>query len=137
MFRLFGPGLFGVALMVLWIYCILDVIATDESLVRNLPKLPWLFIVIFLPTVGSVAWLALGRPQFAGWRPGDTSPRQARPVRGPEDDPDWLRHPGGRGAPSGGPDGSTERARRLQAWEDELRRRESELRRREDEGPAG
>ena len=135
MFRIFGPGLVGFVLVALWIYCILDVIATDETLIRNLPKWPWLIIVFLIPEIGSIAWLALGRPQFAGWRPGDTTPRRARSVRGPEDDPDWLRHPGGRGIPDRAPDREADRARRLQAWEDELSRRESELRRREDGDP--
>ncbi len=62
----------GFLLIAFWIYCIFDVIATDEVLVRSLPKLVWLFIVVVLPTIGSIAWLALGRPVFAGWRPGDT-----------------------------------------------------------------
>ena len=129
MFRIFGPGLVGTLLVLLWIYCILDVIATDEVLMRNLPKWPWLIIVFFLPEIGSIAWLALGRPQFAGWRPGDTTPRRSRSVRGPEDDPDFTRHPSGR-------DSGDDRWR-LQAWEEELRRREDDLRRREDGGPLG
>lgn len=55
------PGFLGVILIVLWIYCIFVVIATDAILVRNLPKPAWLFIVFFIPDIGSVAWLALGR----------------------------------------------------------------------------
>ncbi len=66
----------GFLLIAFWIYCIFDVIATDEVLVRSLPKLVWLFIVVVLPTIGSIAWLALGRPVFAGWRPGDTTGRR-------------------------------------------------------------
>jgi hypothetical protein len=38
--------------MLLWIYCIFDVIASEESLIRNLPKTMWLVIVIFVPTIG-------------------------------------------------------------------------------------
>lgn len=90
MFRVVGPGLVGLLIFGLWIYCVLDVIASESMLIRNLPKTLWLLIVVFLPTVGSVAWLALGRPLHAGWRPGDTTRR--RPVRrayGPEDDPHW------------------------------------------------
>ena len=127
--RLFGPGLLGLVVMALWIYCILDVIATENSLVRNLPKGMWLLLVIFLPMIGSVAWLALGRPMYAGWRPGDTTVRPTRPVLGPEDRPDFPR----RASLDPPPDD----AARLEAWEADLRRREEELRRQngEDDSP--
>jgi hypothetical protein len=71
-------GVLGVALLLLWVYCIFDVIASDSALVRNLPKMFWLFIVLILPDVGAIAWLLLGRPEKAGWRPGDSSMREAR-----------------------------------------------------------
>jgi hypothetical protein len=87
--RLFGPGLLGLVIVVLWLYCIFDVISTDEALVRNLPKLVWLLVVLFVPTIGSIAWLALGRPLYAGWRPGDTNRRPRRRPDGPDDDPNW------------------------------------------------
>ncbi len=115
MIRFAGGGLIGFLLIALWLYCIFDVIATDEILIRSLPKMAWLFIVIMLPDIGSIAWLALGRPQYAGWRPGDTEGRQTRgssvrrtgPIsRGPV-------RAGGR--------------HRLQAWEADLQRREQEL----------
>src|SRR5205814_928541 len=86
----FLPEGFGLVLLGLWLYCIFDVISTDESLARNLPKTMWLLIVIFLPDVGSLAWLMLGRPLYAGWRPGDTTVRQPRAARGPEDHPGWA-----------------------------------------------
>ncbi len=120
MFRLAGMGIFGVAAFVLWIYCVFDVIASDEVLIRNLPKFMWLMVVLFLPTVGGIAWLALGRPLYAGWRPGDTSGRgAARQPLGVEDRADFAR-------PARAPDD----ARRLQDWEADLQRREEELKRR-------
>ena len=134
---IFGGGLVALALLALWIYCIFDVIATDEALVSNLPKIAWLLIVIFLPTIGSLAWLLLGRPEKAGFAPGDSSyrpePRGGRldrttkrsAVIAPEDDPRFLAE-------------LDERAKRLREWEDDLKRRDEELRRREeDEGPGG
>ncbi len=122
MIRLAGGGLIGFLLIALWLYCIFDVISTDEVLVRNLPKMAWLFIVIFLPDIGSIAWLALGRPVFAGWRPGGTAERPTRRVVGPEDRPDF-------------PTSSTGDEARLKAWEDDLKRREQELRRDKPEDP--
>ncbi|MGH8972973.1 MAG: PLDc N-terminal domain-containing protein [Acidimicrobiia bacterium] len=119
MARLLGFGFVPLVLLALWAYCIFDVIASDEALIRNLPKTMWLIIVIFLPDVGSLAWLALGRPLYAGWRPGDTSSRRPpRRVLGPEDRADFpVRE---------------DPEDRLRAWEENLRRREEELRRRED-----
>ena len=80
MLDLAGGELIGFLLICLWLYCIFDVIATDEILVRSLPKMAWLFIVIVLPDIGSIAWLALGRPVFAGWRPGGAGERPVRRV---------------------------------------------------------
>jgi hypothetical protein len=116
MLDLAGGELIGFLLICLWLYCIFDVISTDEILVRSLPKMAWLFIVIVLPDIGSIAWLALGRPVFAGWRPGGAGERPVRRVVGPEDRPDFA---------------SSKRAEeaRLEAWEADLKRREEELRR--------
>jgi hypothetical protein len=118
-FRLAGMGVLGFLLIALWIYCIFDVIASEEVLIRNLPKFVWLMIVIFLPDIGSLAWLALGRPAYAGWRPGDTGTRPERRVLGPEDRADFAPRPS-----------PEDDQRRLEAWEADLRRREEELRRR-------
>ena len=122
----YGGGLFALAALALWVYCILDVISTDQSLMRNLPKIVWLLIVIFIPTVGSIAWLLAGRPQGAGFAPGDTTRRGSRQDRppsalGPDDDPRFIA-------------GLDERAKRLKEWEEDLRKREEDLKRREDPG---
>jgi hypothetical protein len=121
-------GFVPLVMLALWVYCILDVIASDDALVRNLPKTMWLLIVIFLPDIGSLAWLLLGRPLYAGWRPGDTTRRPTRRVMGPEDRDDFpsLRPPP--------PRPSEARENELAAWEEQLKRREEELRRRE-QGP--
>ena len=141
MIRLLGPGVFGLALFALWVYAVLDVIATDSMLVRNLPKTTWLMLVIFVPSVGAIAWIALGRPPYAGWRPGDTEtrpttstgfgqasrPQKRRGFVPLEDREDWL--------PSTSPARSTDKPsptdavkqRRLMEWEAELERREQAL----------
>ena len=117
-------GVVSIALLGLWLYCIFDVIASDDVLVRNLPKGMWLLIVIFLPDVGSLAWLLLGRPMYAGWRPGDTTRRAPRRVIGPEDRDDFPTSRPPRAVPPS-------RENELAEWEERLRRREEELRRRE------
>ena len=60
---LFFDGFVGLAFMALWLYCVLDAITANEASVRNLPKLAWVFIVIFLFEIGAIAWLIAGRPQ--------------------------------------------------------------------------
>lgn len=146
--------LFSLGLLV---FCVLDCIA-DSSLVRNLPKTLWILLIIFLPTIGSIAWLLLGRPEKTRFYPGDTrvrpNPPAARPKRplGPDDDPRFLEMTRGLGtpktdvpakpshpapenqAPAGGEHGVND----LKAWEEDLRRREEELRRKlEGEAPSG
>ena len=129
---LYGGGLLALALLALWVYCILDVIATEEAMMRNLSKVLWLIIVILLPTIGSLAWLLLGRPENAGYRPGDTTPRETKPrpslprsrprPLGPEDSPEFIAD-------------LDERVSRLRKWEEDLERREEDLRRRETDDP--
>lgn len=152
--------LFSLGLLV---FCVLDCIATDSALVRNLPKTFWILLIIFLPTIGSVAWLLLGRPEKTRLYPGDTrarpNPPAARPKRplGPDDDPRFLemtRNVTPPRAPetvepvkkvdtpeatAAAPQPAGEHGvNELKAWEEDLRRREEELRRRlEGEAPAG
>ncbi|GAA3010797.1 PLDc N-terminal domain-containing protein [Actinokineospora diospyrosa] len=56
-------GVFGLATLALWIFCLVDVITTPDGAPRNLPKFGWLLIVLVLPLVGSLLWLIAGRPQ--------------------------------------------------------------------------
>ena len=60
----------GPVILVLWIFCVIDVIMAREDEVQHLPKWGWLVLVLFFPLVGSVAWLAAGRPRRTARRPG-------------------------------------------------------------------
>ncbi len=98
MVRLLAPSIITLILFATWAFAVFDVIGTDELLMRNLPKMGWLFVVIFVPSIGAFAWFALGRPVGAGLRPGvsrpdpnrswQREPRRRRP-RGIEDRDDW------------------------------------------------
>jgi hypothetical protein len=100
-------------MFVFTLYCLLDVILTDTTSVRNLPKMAWLLLVIFLPLLGGIAWLVAGRPEHAGAAPGSTSSQRpagyrystrGNPVRQP---PPTRRSPGPparRGPAPRGPD---------------------------------
>lgn len=52
----------GLLIMLLWVFCLIDVITADDGGVRYLPKMVWLLLVVFIPLAGSVVWLVAGRP---------------------------------------------------------------------------
>lgn len=122
---LFADGVLGLALLGLWVFCILDVVTTDAALVRNLPKLLWLLIVLLLPDIGSIVWLVAGHPW--GGRSADLPYKgnRGRPGYSPgfpeTDRARWAPRRGG--APPLGPDDDEEFQRRLRARAEEQRRR--------------
>lgn len=118
-----AEGLVALALFLFWIWALFDCISTDSALCRNLPKGMWLILVLFLPDVGALAWLLLGRPERAGWKPGATDNSRSRPPVGLED------HPRSSSKPEISDRQSAEMDRALEAWE---RQQAAELRERED-----
>ena len=124
-----APGVFGLFMLALWIWAVLDVIATDRALIRNLDKVVWLVLVVFVPTVGAIAWLALGRPVNAGFTPGATYSRPKRlgdkpAPRGPEDSDRWSATTA---PPSDGFESTAAKERRLLEEAAELAKREEDL----------
>jgi hypothetical protein len=126
---------FGVPL-VLFVFALVDCIQTDESLVRNLPKAAWILLIVLVPLVGSIAWLAAGRPtadqrgqgrRQVAWPATATSgfPEYERPGQtgrrtfAPDDDPEFLRTLGAE---------QRRHEAMLGDWEQDLRRREAALR---------
>jgi hypothetical protein len=73
-----ADGSFGLILLAVWIFCIIDVITTPETAVRNLPKVVWLLIVLLLADVGSIAWLVAGRSWNGAPRARTNDPAGAR-----------------------------------------------------------
>ncbi|WP_426565172.1 PLD nuclease N-terminal domain-containing protein [Angustibacter sp. McL0619] len=85
----------------LLVYALIDCVQTERAQVRNLPKLVWIALIVLLPIVGSISWLLAGRPLREGgappsqrpWSTGGPAPRPGGGApRGPDDDPDFLRH---------------------------------------------
>ena len=58
-------ALFGLITMMLWIFCIVDAITRDDAYIQYLPKVVWILIIIFIPTLSSVLWLIFGRGRNA------------------------------------------------------------------------
>lgn len=123
--------------LVLFVFALVDCIQTDESQVRNLPKTAWILLIVLVPLVGSIAWLAAGRPaadqrrqgrRQVAWPATATSgfPEYERPRHGPQgrvlapdDDPEFLRTLGAE---------QRRHEQMLGDWEQDLRRREAALR---------
>ncbi len=94
-------GGFVLLLLALDVFCVIDLIQTREDEVRNLPKIAWLLLILLFPPIGSIAWLAAGRPQSGGQprsayqRATPAYPEYDRPGRAagptPESDEEFLR----------------------------------------------
>ena len=147
-----AEGFVAVALFLFWIWALLDCIATDSSLCRNLPKPMWIILVLILPDIGALVWLLLGRPEKADWRPGSTDYSAPRRPVGLEDSPRYSASPSITDRRSEELDRELDRWQReqgekkpqelaaaagasahpeLDEWQQELDRREADLRRRE------
>jgi hypothetical protein len=120
-------GIVALLLLAFWIWAILDVIATDSALCRNLPKGVWLLLVLVLADIGSIAWLLLGRPERGSWKPGSTDYSAPRRPVGYEDEPGYSA------TPEITDRRSAELDRRLDEWEAEQRAKRAELDRQEAE----
>ncbi|WP_018654716.1 PLDc N-terminal domain-containing protein [Actinomadura flavalba] len=90
--------LLALVIVGVWLFCLFDVITTDEGEVRHLPKFGWFLVTLlgFLP--GAVLWMAFGRPRPVDgdrenvlWPPAAPGGASSPPPRGPDDDPDFLR----------------------------------------------
>lgn len=77
--------------LAVWIFAFIDCLNTPENEVRKLPKLAWVFIVLFfgLWLIGPIAWFVAGRPRrnapYGAQRP------QERRWVAPDDNPDFLK----------------------------------------------
>ena len=70
----------GVIVLLVMVVALVDIISSDEAVVRGLPRWGWLLLVVLLPLVGSLVWFAAGRPHVAsrsGGRYGSQRPGRA------------------------------------------------------------
>lgn len=83
------------------IYALADCASTEEERIKGLPKIVWVLLIVFIPWVGPLAWLLVGKnrsiPGESGlkreWRQAQEAraKKQAaqRPIA-PDDDPEFL-----------------------------------------------
>jgi len=121
-------SLVGLAFLILWVYCIYDVITTDSALMQHLPKALWIIIVVLLGDLGSLLWLGLGRPRV--WHRRGHEARTSGAAYGSRTPiptgPELLSDPSlDRMDPIVR---YREEASRLRMWEAQLKRREEALR---------
>ncbi|MEU4241246.1 PLD nuclease N-terminal domain-containing protein [Actinoplanes sp. NPDC026619] len=130
MVRLYS--LFVLLDLALLVVALIDCLSAEESLIRALPRVPWVFIILLFSPVGAIAWFVAGRPappvrlsNGTVWRPGNGFPEGQRPRQrsmAPDDDPEFLR---------GLSTSRREDEAMMKTWEADLRRREDELRRKQ------
>jgi hypothetical protein len=75
-----------VIIVLLMIYCVVEVAQSRSDEVRRAPRWLWASAVIGLPLVGSLAWLLLGRPNA---RSIAEAVDERFPIA-PDDDQDFL-----------------------------------------------
>ena len=70
----------GVAVLALTVYALVDLFVTASDRLRAFKKPVWIAVIVVLPVIGPVLWLAIGKN-----RPSRTTPPVA-----PDDDPGFL-----------------------------------------------
>jgi hypothetical protein len=119
--------LFFLVPLVIGIYCLVEAISSRDDEVRHLSKVWWILLILFFPFVGSVAWLAAGRPVRA---PRPSGPHERSVGQFPEYD-----RPGRFAASD--PEADEAFLKMVRERAEEQRRKAREQKRRELEGDAG
>ncbi|GIF17769.1 hypothetical protein BJ973_009266 [Actinoplanes tereljensis] len=99
MVRLYS--LFVLLDLALLVVALIDCLSAEESSIRALPRVAWVFVILLFSPIGAIAWFVAGRPappvrlsNGTVWRPGNGFPEDQRPGRrssAPDDDPEFLR----------------------------------------------
>ena len=48
-------------LLITLLLALIDIITRDQSQVKHLPKVVWVFLVVLLPLIGTILWFTVGR----------------------------------------------------------------------------
>ena len=94
------------ASLALTIFALADCVSTDESRAKGLPKILWVLLIVFIPWIGPIVWLLVGKdrsnPEPTGiakefneyFSPSNRARRRdkklpSRPIA-PDEDPEFL-----------------------------------------------
>jgi hypothetical protein len=55
----------GLITVLVMIAALVDIVGSDESDIRGLPRTGWILLVVAVPLAGSVVWVIAGRPRAA------------------------------------------------------------------------
>ena len=115
--------LFALLDVALVVVALIDCLSVEESEIRALPRVVWVFLILLFSPVGPIAWFVAGQPERAAVNGPARTASRSRPLA-PDDDPEFLRRMS-RSSP--------EDEEMLRLWEADLRKREEELRKREED----
>jgi hypothetical protein len=115
--------LFALADVALIVIALIDCLSVEESEIRALPRVVWVFLILLFSPIGPIAWFVAGRPQRAAVSGPARTVSGGHPLA-PDDDPDFLRRMSRT---------NREDEEMLRLWEADLRKREEELRKREED----
>lgn len=111
------PIVVAIALLV---YALIDCLQTDSARFRSLNRVAWIAIIVLIPLLGPILWLAIGKVRARPQRRPAAPP--TRPLA-PDDDPEFLRHLR---------DSDAKHEQMLNKWEADLRKREAEIKAKKD-----
>ena len=77
-----------IVVVVLSVYTLVDCAMLDRARIRGLPRWAWLLVILFVPVIGPLLWLVIGRGRRGA------SNRGVRRSFAPDDDPEFLRRLG-------------------------------------------
>jgi hypothetical protein len=75
----------GLMVVVLTVYTLVECAMFDRSRIRGLPRWVWIFVILLVPVIGPLLWLAVGR----GRRPAPGG--RVNRSQAPDDDPEFLK----------------------------------------------
>lgn len=88
-------NLLVLALLGLAIYCLFDIVRSTRDERLGIHPLLWIAVVLLIPLVGSLVWLAVRWSRRTAYADLSDAPSTRRPGRlrssAPDDDPDFLR----------------------------------------------
>ncbi|QHC67353.1 PLD nuclease N-terminal domain-containing protein [Rathayibacter oskolensis] len=119
--------LFSLLTVVLMVLALVDVVRQPDNVVRNLPKIFWILLIVFIPLIGVTLWFVLGhdwkKGDGASFVPGGQRTRLRRPKTPP---PTIVMRPAAKSTEEQLADLEREEAHYARLAEEQRRRREGE-----------